>query len=69
MPYGRCASGVYTVSHLVLLCLKIRNTFIEISAHQVEENPGNDSLNVNGARTFESHSPCARSGLFRGPFR
>ena len=69
VPYGRCASGVYTVSYLVPLCLKISNTFIDLSTHQVEENPGNDRLNVNGARTYESHSPCARSGLFRGSFQ
>jgi len=54
VPYGRGASGVYTVSYLVLLCLKISNTFIDLSTHQVEENPGNDRLNVNGARTYES---------------
>ena len=54
MPYRRCASGVYTVSYLVLLCLRISNTFIDLSTHQVEENPGNDRLNVNGARTCES---------------
>ena len=54
MPYGRCASGLYKVSYLVLLCLKICNTFIDLSTHQVEENPENDRLNVNVARTYES---------------